>query len=480
MNAFRALAVLAASMALSAAWASASLAQDTVVIPSGGTGTVPVGTSKVLNPGSEDCTSQPGTSVKVVPSNALDVVTPLQGFAFLPGAPMSVRVKPGVSPGVIIGISWATTGGNCYSANGIVYVKVGPPAKSGPGSPADPAFEKRVEECRALMDNLIAGDKRQLAEARRQRRDAATIKAIEGMIANDTRNRNRCAETVRLEDGPAKDRVARVLDDMGDYAFDTAKQLAPKAVVSTVKFVAGRPKGRNEVKALVLIKRELNKARAITYGSGAAMFGVMGAGLKGAAAVIRAVPAPQGARTGAARIHGSPIATAAIRPARIRPSRLVDRQTAAALNTLVADQVRVVASIRALRTAAEAPTTVHMAALLHRLATHLRIAQASWEQARTRLFALQRALPRALRRLRARAPSLTRAESRRRLRTLVRWANLDSDELGALLRGAAAQPARTARLDVRRLLPDPSRTQATQKRVADALSALADSVAQTP
>jgi hypothetical protein len=130
----RAFCVFLAATAVALCWAAPSYGQENVtVIPPGGSADLPIGESNVLSPGSPDCTSHPGTYVTVVPSDALTVETPLDGFTFTPGTTMRVRVSPTVSPGVIIGISWATAGGNCYSANGIVYVEVGQPQSGGGG-----------------------------------------------------------------------------------------------------------------------------------------------------------------------------------------------------------------------------------------------------------------------------------------------------------------------------------------------------------
>jgi hypothetical protein len=149
----------------------------------------------------------------------------------------------------------------------------------------------------------------------------------------------------------------------------------------------------------------------------------------------------------------------------------------------VADQVRVAGAVRALHRAmgdaAGAPETVHLASMLNRLATQLRIAEASGAQARRRLVARQRALPRAMRRLRVRIPGIARAEARRRLRVLVHWADLGSEELRVLLRGAARRRGRTVPLDVNMLLLNHGRTQRTQAQIAKAVGALGDVLAPT-
>ena len=75
----RALPAAAVLIALAAAGTPASAAEP-VVIPPGGQGLVPLGEANVLNPGSEGCTSTPGTYVTVVPSSALAVLTPLAGL----------------------------------------------------------------------------------------------------------------------------------------------------------------------------------------------------------------------------------------------------------------------------------------------------------------------------------------------------------------------------------------------------------------
>jgi hypothetical protein len=117
--------------------------------------------------------------------------------------------------------------------------------------------------------------------------------------------------------------------------------------------------------------------------------------------------------------------------------------------------------------------------MLNRLATQLRIAEASGAQARRRLVARQRALPRAMRRLRVRIPGIARAEARRRLRVLVHWADLGSEELRVLLRGAARRRGRTVPLDVNMLLLNHARTQRTQAQIAKAVGALGDVLAPT-
>ena len=128
------------------------------VISPGGVATVSFGSARVNNPGSADCTSTPGTTVKVVPDGFLDVKTPLNGLTVVAGSTFKVAVKPSAPPGVVIGISWATSGGNCYSASGITYVRVGAKNPSGRCSKTSKTpVPKTLLQALNVLDNPKAG-----------------------------------------------------------------------------------------------------------------------------------------------------------------------------------------------------------------------------------------------------------------------------------------------------------------------------------